>query len=127
MAYRQEDGKSNRLTFGAYPEVSLSEARVKRAAARKHRAEGMDPAKVRRDEKLARSATEIHTFEAVARDWLRKTSVERAASTQKKNVSWLEKNVFPSLGTMAITTIRPPDVLIGRRWWVMPIAEYQED
>jgi integrase len=111
MAYRQADGKSNRLTFGAYPEVSLSEARIKRAAARKHRADGMDPAQVRRDEKLARSATEIHTFEAVARDWLSKTSVERAASTQKKNVSWLEKNIFPVIGTMPISTIKPTDVL----------------
>ena len=111
MAYRQADGKSNRLTFGAYPEVSLSEARIKRAAARKHRAEGLDPAQVRRDEKLAKSATEIHTFEAVAREWLRKTSAERAESTQKKNISWLEKNIFPDIGNMPILAIKPTDVL----------------
>ena len=111
MAYRQNDGKSNRLTFGAYPEVSLSEARIKRAAARKHRAEGLDPAQVRRDEKMAKSAMDIHTFEAVARDWLGKTSIERAASTQKKNVSWLEKNIFPEIGTMPISSIKPTDVL----------------
>ena len=52
MAYRQQDGKSNRLTFGAYPDVSLSEARIKRAAARKHRAEGQDPAQVRREREI---------------------------------------------------------------------------
>ena len=67
MAYRQGDGKSNRLTFGAYPEVSLSEAREKRSAARKQRASGLD---VRRDEKTAKAVVDVHTFEAVAREWL---------------------------------------------------------
>lgn len=27
MSYRQENGKNNRLTFGAYPEVSLLDAK----------------------------------------------------------------------------------------------------
>lgn len=95
MAYRQADGKSNRLTFGPYPEVTLAEARLKRGAARKQRADGADPAKVKRDARLAQEAIETHTFEAVARDWLLKTATDRAATTQAKNVSWLEKNIFP--------------------------------
>ena len=111
MAYRQADGRSNRLTFGAYPEVSLSAAREKRATARKQRAEGLDPAQARRDEKAAKAAVELHTFESVARDWLRKTSVDRAESTQAKNVSWLEKNIFPVIGAMPISSIKPQDVL----------------
>jgi len=43
MAYRQPNGKKNRLTFGKYPEVSLAEARDKRLAARKLMAQGIDP------------------------------------------------------------------------------------
>lgn len=115
MAYRQADGKSNRLTFGAYPEVSLSEAREKRSIARKQRASGLDPALVRKDERMAKAAVDVHTFEAVAREWLLRTAADRAASTQEKNVSWLERNVFPVIGSMPIATIKPTDVLRALR------------
>ncbi len=71
----------------------------------------MDPAQVRRAHRQAKAAIEIHTFEAVARHWLSKTSIERAATTQQKNVSWLEKNVFPSIGGMPISAVKPTDVL----------------
>jgi hypothetical protein len=47
LKYRQLNGKENRLSFGAYPDVSLAGAREKRVAARKLPAEGIDPAAVR--------------------------------------------------------------------------------
>lgn len=43
MAYRQPNGKKNRLSFGKDPEVSLAEGRDKRLAARKLMAQGIDP------------------------------------------------------------------------------------
>jgi integrase len=111
LAYRQEGGKSNRLTFGAYPEVSLLEARAKRTTARKILSDGGDPAQVRRDEKMAKTAASAHTFEALAREWLAKTAADRADSTQRKNTSWLEKNIFPSIGALPISKVKPRDVL----------------
>lgn len=54
MAYRQPNGKKNRLTFGKYPEVPLAEARDKRLAARKLMAQGIDPDIARREEKHAK-------------------------------------------------------------------------
>jgi integrase len=113
LAYRQQGGKSNRLTFGAYPQVSLLEARAKRATARKMISDGRDPAQVKRDEKLAQTAAEAHTFEALAREWLAKTAADRADETQQKNTSWLEKNVFPAIGPMPISKIKPRDVLVA--------------
>lgn len=111
MAYRQANGKPNRLTFGPYPEISLSEARTKRAAARKLLVAGTDPGRAKRDEKHAKTIAATHTFEAVARAWLTKTAADRANSTQGKNAAWLERNIFPSIGTMPISTIKPKDVL----------------
>ncbi|QYF95758.1 integrase arm-type DNA-binding domain-containing protein [Massilia sp. PAMC28688] len=111
MAYRQADGKSNRVTFGSYPAVSLSDARERRALARKQRAEGIDPAAAKRQLKQAAVAAEFHSFESVARDWLRKTAADRAQTTQDKNTAWLEKNVFPVIGGMPIADISPRDVL----------------
>ncbi|EBO3988273.1 DUF4102 domain-containing protein, partial [Salmonella enterica] len=41
------DGKENRLAFGAYPLVTLAEAREKRDAARKLLASGICPSQLR--------------------------------------------------------------------------------
>ena len=43
IKYRHEDGKENSLTFGRYPEVSLSLARCRRAVARQMLRDGLDP------------------------------------------------------------------------------------
>ena len=111
MAYRQADGKSNRLTFGAHTEVSLAEARFERSRARKHRAQGLDPAQVRRNEKTAKTATEVHTFKAVAREWLEKTSADRGAKTQSRVVSWFERDVFPIIGNRIIGGLTQRDLI----------------
>jgi integrase len=115
MAYRQPNGKKNRLTFGKYPEVSLAEARDKRLAARKQLAQGVDPGRTKREEKQAREKAALNTFEAVARAWLARTAAERAASTQEKNTAWLERNIFPAIGALPISTIKPWDVLSALR------------
>ncbi|MDL2355323.1 MAG: integrase arm-type DNA-binding domain-containing protein [Pseudomonadota bacterium] len=69
MSYRQPNGKNTRLTFGAYPEVSLLAARQKRAEARTLRAAGTDPAQAKRIAKTNKDAANANTFEAVAREW----------------------------------------------------------
>jgi integrase len=52
----------------------------------------------------------------LARDWLAKTAAEeRASSTQAKNTAWLERNVFPQIGAMPISTIEPRQVLAALR------------
>jgi integrase len=111
MKFVQSSGKESRLSFGAYPEVSLTQARAARAAARQLKATDVDPGQAKRDVKLARAAAALNSFEAIARQWLTKTAAERAESTQAKNTAWLEKNIFPEIGPMPISTIKPRDVL----------------
>lgn len=115
MSYRQANGKQNRLTFGSYPEVSLAEARAMRAAARKQIANDIDPAQVKRVAKREKAIAAAHTFEAVARDWLARTAPDRATSTQEKITSWLQRNIFPAIGSLPISTIQPMDVLAALR------------
>lgn len=115
MAYRQPNGKNNRLTFEKYPEVSLAEARDQRLAVRKQLAQGIDPGRTKREEKQAREKAALNTFETVARAWLTRTAAERAASTQEKNTAWLERNIFPAIGALPISTIKPWDVLSALR------------
>ena len=103
------------LALGVYPAVSLAQARQGRDKARKLLAQGTDPNAAKRQSKQATTAASTNTFEAVARDWLVKTAAERMASTQGKVTTWLEKDVFPFIGTMPISTIGPRDVLAALR------------
>lgn len=113
MKFTQASGKESRLSFGSYPEVSLTKARSARADARQLRAADIDPGKAKRDAKRAEAAAAVHNFEAVARTWLVKTEATRAGITQQKVINWLEHNIFPEIGPMPISAIKPRDVLMA--------------
>src|SRR5471030_2812035 len=115
MKFLQASGKESRLSFGSYPEVSLTKARGARAGARELKAADIDPGQAKRDAKHAKAAATVHTFEAIARQWLSKTAADRADSTQLKNTRLLERNTFPEIGAMPISTIKPRDVLAALR------------
>lgn len=104
-------GKRKTLALGTYPEISLAKARERRAAARTLLAEGVDPSAAKREEKKARADAAANTFETVAREWLAKTAAKRADGTQLKVKTWLEKDVFPFIGKMPMSTIGPRDIL----------------
>jgi integrase len=110
MAYRFA-AKERTLAFGAFPEVSLKEAREKRDKARKLIAEGIDPAQQKRHEKLAREAAVENTFEAIALEWLEFVSGELAKDTVTRNRSLLKNNLFPWLGKFPIADITAMDLL----------------
>ena len=103
--------KRKTLALGVYPEVSLAKARQRREKARELLADGVDPAMAKREEKQARADAAANTFEAVARIWLAKTASKRAAVTQSRITTLLEKDVFAFIGSMPIAAIKPRDVL----------------
>lgn len=105
------DGRAKTLGLGVYPDVSLLQARERRDAARKLLADGIDPSAAKRAGQQARAAAAANTFEIVARDWLAKTAAKRQPITQGKVKTWLEKDVFPFIGKLPISTIGPRDVL----------------
>jgi integrase len=110
LSYRF-DGKQKLLALGTYPEVSLLKARQRREKARELLADGIDPGAAKQEEKAAKRAASANTFEVVAREWLDKSKADRMASTHGKVTTWLEKDVFPFIGKMPISTIGPRDVL----------------
>ena len=65
--YRYND-KEKKLTFGAYPAVSLSDARQRREDAKKLLANGVDPSDVKKAQKAADTSKNENSFEVVARD-----------------------------------------------------------
>jgi hypothetical protein len=105
-------GKRMTMALGVYPATSLAKARLKRADVREKLADGIDPSLAKREERDAQTIAASQTFELIARQWLLKTAADRATTTQVKVTGWLEKDVFPSIGTMPISAIKPRDVLI---------------
>lgn len=99
-------GREKLLALGAYPDVSLSQARDRRDEARKLVASGIDPAAQRRLTKQSDDA-----FEAVAREWFGKFSPKWAESYRRTVIGRLEMNVFPHLGRHRINDITAPELL----------------
>ena len=114
MDYRFTE-KRRTLALGVYPAVTLAKARQRRDKARELLADGVDPGAAKQEEKAAKVAAAANTFEVVAREWLDKTKTDRMVSTHTKVTTWLEKDVFPHIGKMPISTIGPRDVLAALR------------
>ena len=96
LAYRFA-GKQKLLALGAYPTVTLAEAREARDTARKLIASGTDPSVRRRLAKIA-AAAGGNTFREVAEELLAKQAREgRAQMTTKKN-RWLLEPAFETFG-----------------------------
>lgn len=100
-------GKENLYAIGAYPEVSLKEARDQRDAARKLVRQGIHPAHHRKAERLRQTYANANTFKAVAEEWLegKKSGWSNRTYRQRKNL--LEKDVFPQIGSLPIDQVTP--------------------
>ena len=104
-------GKEKRLAIGTFPEISLKDARAARDAARTQLAAGIDPSEYKKLMKTRALSDGTNTFEAIAREW--HSAQSRVWSPiHTKNVSdRLSRNVFPYLGSKAITGITVPELL----------------
>ncbi len=103
-------GKEKLISFGTYPEVSLSDAREKRLAARKQVAADIDPSQVRRAQQQS-AVQDLDSFEVVAREWHQKFTPTWTEVHAHTTLRRLERDVFPGLGSLPIAEIKAPDVL----------------
>lgn len=104
-------GKEKLLSFGTYPEVSLTVARDKRAEARKMVAAGIDPGEDRKTKKIENANKAMNTFEAVALEWYGKNEPVWSPSHAIMQITRLKKYVFPAIGNRPISEVKAPEVL----------------
>ncbi len=105
------DGKEGLLSFGKYPAVSLSQARLKRDEARKLVAAGISPSIERKEARALKDANNANTFEKIAALYLAKITIEgRAPATLKKNAAFIAM-ANKDFGRMAIKDITSAIVL----------------
>jgi integrase len=105
------NGKNQILGLGKYPAVSLAQARKLRDDARKLLAEGKNPAREKKAQKLRTMHEGDNTFEKVARRCL---EVKQANMNEKYRVQCLarmEQHVFPLIGDLPIAEITIPDIV----------------
>ena len=111
LKYRH-GGNEKRIGLGAWPTVSLAEARDRRDEARRRVAEGLDPLHQRKLEKLAAQVTAGNSFQSVADDFVsvRMVANNKAPATIKK-ARWYLSLLEPALGRRPIAEIEPIEVL----------------
>lgn len=114
MGYRFE-GKQKTLSFGAYPAVSLKDARQKREEAKELLAKGIDPAAHKQAVKAAVRAATENTFEVVAREWYDKNKGIWVTHHGDKILARFEKDIFPLVGGMAVSDVTAPEILKALR------------
>lgn len=106
-------GKEKTLSFGAYPDVTLAQARLRREQARQQIAEGIDPSELLKQQRQQATA-EALTFKVVAERWYKAHTVLAnkpwAPATARKARLYLDKDLYPALGNKPIAEITRPDL-----------------
>lgn len=101
------EGKQKTLALGAYPQMSLLQARMARDHAKAQLTKGVDPTAAKR----APVPAEGDTFEMLAERWFIRHRGRVEASTFMRDYAKVKRDVFPALGAMVASTITPKDVV----------------
>jgi integrase len=104
-------GKQNMLSLGSFPEISLADARARRDDARKLLANGIDPSRQKKLDKIAAASAAKNTFGAIVEEHLKNLEESgTAASTMTKN-RWYLQNLASPLTELPITEITSAEIL----------------
>jgi integrase len=101
--------KENVFAIGAYPEVSLADARLERDRARALVKANVHPSGQRRLDRILEANDHATTFQAVALEWLAAKDWTPAVVAYSKKV--FERDVFPTIGALPIKRVVPAHVL----------------
>lgn len=112
------DGREKLLAIGAYPEISLGEARRRREEAREMIALGKDPSREKPRDKLRSRIQAADTFKAISDEFCQKRRRDGqkgwAPATATRS-EYLLSLVYGSIGHLPIGEIEPMDVLTAIR------------
>ncbi len=104
--YRRE-GKEKLMSFGGYPDVSLSLARERHIEARKLLASGVDPMAQRKTDKAAVE----NSFQSVSLRWLEHWRHGKSPRHVDYVTRRMEADIQPSLGARPIAEIEAPELV----------------
>nr|WP_295738068.1 site-specific integrase [uncultured Acidocella sp.] len=105
------DGAERKLALGAYPEITLAEARAARDAARKQLAHSIDPNAAKRQARIEASIRAGNTFASVADELIEKKGREGRATATLEKQRWLLKLLGQDFGKRPVADITPQELL----------------
>lgn len=97
-------GKESRIALGAYPVISLSDARSQREGIRKMLVLNINPAEQRADERSSRIPKKV--FKNVALAW-HKSNKKWSQNTADRLLASMNNHIFPVIGTMSVSELKP--------------------
>lgn len=104
-------GKEKLLALGVYPDLSLADAREKRADARKVLAAGRDPGQEKKESKRQTRLRSSNSFEVVASEWLEKQRTSWSERHYRTTRWQIETYVLSRIGHRPIAEITALEVL----------------
>ncbi|HDY9012785.1 TPA: tyrosine-type recombinase/integrase [Klebsiella pneumoniae] len=97
-------GKESRIALGAYPAVSLSDARQQREGVRKMLALNINPVQQRAAERGSRTPDKV--FKNVALAW-HKSNRKWSQNTADRLLASLNNHIFPVIGNLLVSELKP--------------------
>lgn len=107
----QFNGKRKTLTIGKYPYISLSDARNEKDLARQLLAHGRDPSIERKKKALLSNIAQGNTFSKITMEWFENRKRSWSLNTRKIMLAYFERDIFPYIGDMEISQIKPIEML----------------
>ena len=102
-------GKANMMSLGAFPAVSLKEARDKRGEIKKQIAAGINPSLRRKLDKI--SASSANSFGAVADEYLANLKANGAAEITVSKNRWLLEDLAAPIRNRPVNEVLPAELL----------------
>ena len=110
VKYRMH-GVERKLALGAYPDITLAEARVARDLARRHLAQAVDPNTAKREARIEASIRANNSFAGIAEELIEKRSKEGLAAPTLQKHRWLLKLFGAEFGARPVAEISPQELL----------------
>ncbi|MEV5023007.1 tyrosine-type recombinase/integrase [Sphingobium sp. LMA1-1-1.1] len=104
-------GKQRTLSFGAWPDVGLADARERRDQARKLIAAGLDPSHEAKLAEARAMLSEENSFKLVAEEWVAKQEREGMSEVTLSKIRWLLAKAYPRIGSRPVAKITAQEVL----------------
>nr|MBA4769668.1 tyrosine-type recombinase/integrase [Sphingobium sp.] len=104
-------GKQRTLSFGAWPDVGLADARERRDEARKLIAAGLDPSHEAKLAEARAMLSEENSFKLVAEEWVAKQEREGMSEVTLSKIRWLLAKAYPRIGNRPVAKITAQEVL----------------
>lgn len=104
-------GKESMVSFGAWPEVSIADARAQRDDARRQLREGINPSASRKLARIEREVASGNTFRAVSADWIEANKNQWIESHVVRVKASLDRDILPALGDRPVADITAAEVL----------------